>query len=92
MLVRWASAAIVTTEKQFRHVQGWRDIKRLVRVLAGLEATEEATGGHVAWHHHRSRRSDMINGEWDDPGAQLPAGLLRSLVEAITLREMVKRL
>lgn len=42
MVVRWVSAAIVETEKQFRRVQGWRDIEKLVRALVVLEATEEA--------------------------------------------------
>lgn len=48
MVVRWVSAAIVETEKQFRRVQGWRDIEKLVRALAVLEATEEATAERVA--------------------------------------------
>ena len=48
MVVRWVSAAIVEAEKKFRRVQGWQDIKKLVRVLAVLEPTQEATAERVA--------------------------------------------
>jgi len=48
MVVRWVSAAIVEAEKKFRRVQGWRDIEKLVRALALLEAKEEATSQRVA--------------------------------------------
>jgi transposase-like protein len=48
MVVRWVSAAIVEAEKKFRRVQGWRDIERLVRALAVIEAKEEAAAERVA--------------------------------------------
>lgn len=48
MVVRWVSAAIVEAEKKFRRVQGWRDIEKLVRALAVIEAKEEATAERVA--------------------------------------------
>lgn len=48
MVVRWVSAAIVETEKQFRRVQGWQDIQKLIRALAVLEPTQEATAERVA--------------------------------------------
>jgi transposase-like protein len=48
MVVRWVSAAIVEAEKKFRRVQGWAGIENLVRVLAVLETTEEATAERVA--------------------------------------------
>ncbi len=48
MVVRWVSAAIVEAEKKFRRVQGWQDIKKLIRALTVLETTEEATAERVA--------------------------------------------
>jgi transposase-like protein len=48
MVVRWVGAAIVEAEKKFRRVQGWRDIEKLVRALALIEAKEEATAERVA--------------------------------------------
>ena len=48
MVVRWVSAAIVEAEKKFRRVQGWQDIKKLIRALTALESTEEATAERVA--------------------------------------------
>ncbi len=48
MVVRWVSAAIVEAEKKFRRVQGWRDIKKLVRALALIEDKEGATAERVA--------------------------------------------
>jgi len=48
MVVRWVSAAVVEAEKKFRRVQGWRDIEKLVRALAVIEAKEEATAERVA--------------------------------------------
>ena len=48
MVVRWISAAIVEAEKKFRRVQGWRDIEKLVRALALIEAKEEAATERVA--------------------------------------------
>jgi transposase-like protein len=47
-VVRWVSAAIVEAEKKFRRVQGWKDIQKLVRVLAVVESAEEATAQRVA--------------------------------------------
>ncbi len=65
-VARWVSAAIVETGKQFRRVQGWRDIEKWVRARVALEATEEATAERVAQDHHWSRRSEKINSERDD--------------------------
>lgn len=48
MVVRWVSAAIVETEKKFRRVHGWRDIKKLITVLTDLETKEEAVAERVA--------------------------------------------
>ena len=48
MVVRWVSAGIVEAEKKFRRVQGWRDIEKLVRVLALVEDKEEAAAERVA--------------------------------------------
>ena len=48
MVVRWVSAAIVEAEKKSRRVQGWRDIEKLVRALALIEDTQEATAERVA--------------------------------------------
>jgi len=48
MVVRWVSAAIVEAEKNFRRVQGWRDIKILITALSDLESEEEAAAERVA--------------------------------------------
>ncbi len=48
MVVRWTSAAIVEAEKQFRRVQGWRDIKTLITALSEFENDEEAVAERVA--------------------------------------------
>ncbi len=48
MVIRWVSAAIVEAGKKFRRVQGYRDIPKLVRALALIEAKEEATAERVA--------------------------------------------
>ena len=45
---RGVSGAIVEAEKKFRRVQAWRDIEKLVRALALIEAKEEATAERVA--------------------------------------------
>ena len=48
MVVRWVSASIVEAEKNFRRVQGWHDIEKLVRALDLVEAKQEAAAGRVA--------------------------------------------
>ena len=48
MVVRWVSAAIVEAEKKFRRVQGWRDIKKLVRALDAIQQKQEAEAKRVA--------------------------------------------
>jgi hypothetical protein len=48
MVVRWVSAAIVEAEKKFRRVQGWRDIEKLMRARALIEAKEQAAAERVA--------------------------------------------
>lgn len=48
MVVRWASAGIVEAQKKFRRVQGWPGIEKLVRVLARLETSQQATAERVA--------------------------------------------
>jgi hypothetical protein len=48
MVIRWVSAAIVEAEKKFRRVQGWRDIKRLIRALEAIEQKQEAEAKRVA--------------------------------------------
>ena len=63
--IRWTSAAIVEAEKNFRRVQGWRDIKNLVTVMSELENNREAIAERVATKT-ASRRSEKINSERDD--------------------------
>jgi transposase-like protein len=48
MVVCWVSAAIVEAEKKFRRVQGWRDIEKVMRALALIEAKEQAAAERVA--------------------------------------------
>ena len=48
MVIRWVSAAIVETEKKFRRVQGWRDIKKLVQALTAVEQEQQAKVKRVA--------------------------------------------
>jgi len=48
MVIRWVSAAIVEAEKKFRRVQGWRDIKRLIRALEATLQKQEAEAKRVA--------------------------------------------
>jgi transposase-like protein len=48
MVIRWVSAAIVEAEKKFRRVQGWRDIKKLIRALEAIEQKQEAEAKRVA--------------------------------------------
>ena len=48
MVLRWVSAAIVETEKKFRRVQGWRDIKKLVQALTAVEQEQQAKVKRVA--------------------------------------------
>ncbi len=48
MVTRWVSAAIIEAGKKFRRVQGYRDIPKLVRALALIEAKEEAVAERVA--------------------------------------------
>jgi putative transposase len=48
MVVRWVSAAILEAEKQFRRVQGYRDIPKLMKALERFEAEDEAAAQRVA--------------------------------------------
>ena len=48
MVVRWVSAAILEAEKQFRRVQGYRDIVKLMKALETFEAEDEAAARRVA--------------------------------------------
>jgi len=41
MAIRWVSAAILEAEQNFRRVQGWRDIKKLVTALKAIEQKQE---------------------------------------------------
>jgi transposase-like protein len=48
MVVRWVSAAILEAEQNFRRVQGWRDIEKLIRALEAVEQKQEAQAKRVA--------------------------------------------
>ena len=48
MVVRWVSAAIQEAEKNYRRVQGFRDIENLTKALEGIEAEDEAAAKRVA--------------------------------------------
>ena len=48
MAIRWVSAAILEAEQNFRRVQGWRDIKKLVTALKAIEQKQEAEAQRVA--------------------------------------------
>jgi len=48
MVIRWVSAAIVEAEKNFRRIQGWRDIEKLIRSLEATEQKHEAEAKRVA--------------------------------------------
>jgi putative transposase len=48
MAVRWVSAGILEAEKKFRRVQGYRDIKHLMKALETFEAEDEAAARRVA--------------------------------------------
>ncbi len=48
MVIRWVSAAILEAEKKFRRVQGWRDIKKLIRALEATEQKQRADVKRVA--------------------------------------------
>ena len=48
MVVRWVSAAILEAEKNFRRVQGWRDIEKLIRALEATEQKQKAEAKRVA--------------------------------------------
>ena len=48
LLSSMPGAAIVEAEKQFRRVQGWRDIEKLVRALEANEQKQEAEASRVA--------------------------------------------
>ncbi len=48
MVVRWVSAAILEAEKNFRRVQGWRDIEKLIRALNATEQKQKAEAMRVA--------------------------------------------
>ena len=48
MVIRWVSAAILEAEKNFRRVQGWRDIEKLVTALKAIEQKQEAEAQRVA--------------------------------------------
>jgi hypothetical protein len=67
MVVRWIRGAIAQAEKRVRRIQGWRNIKKLVRVLDAA--------GDIRGRLHRvlpkinqpSRRSEKINRARDNP-------------------------
>ena len=46
--MRWVSAGIVEAEKNFRRIQGFRDIEKLTRALDAMETNEEAAAERVA--------------------------------------------
>ncbi len=48
MVVRWVSAGILEAEKKFRRVQGYRDIKHLMKALDASEGKGEAAAQRVA--------------------------------------------
>ena len=48
MVVRWVSAAILEAEKNFRRVQGWRDIEKLIQALNATEQKQRAEAKRVA--------------------------------------------
>ncbi len=48
MVVRWVSAAILEAEKNFRRVQGWRDIEKLIQALNATEQKQEVEAQRVA--------------------------------------------
>ncbi len=48
MVVRWVGAAILEAEKNFRRVQGWRDIEKLIQVLNATEQKHKAEAKRVA--------------------------------------------
>ncbi len=48
MVVRWVGAAILEAEKNFRRVQGWRDIEKLIQALNATEQKQKAEAKRVA--------------------------------------------
>ena len=67
MIVRWLSAAILEAEKKLHCAQGSRKIEKLVRAVELFEAKRQAAAERVAQDQNRSRRSEKINAERDDP-------------------------